>query len=524
MAPKAARKARSRRSRGDNGAATQETTTDMDAHSTGAATTATSVDGDGPRVPGVSRERALFFATGQRAAAPTSPRGAPEAWPGYFQTARDLSENRLAAQAARVEELQKKDQAASDGADQKWSPRKKPRQTILTTEAIVPSLRDMALATLAQCVEQIEALGAMDAASRHEIARIVAANRRMTPDVLRLFIFAGVDGVDVPDCSAIDEESFVATVRASTEGEGLKLTVLRLGLCGRCITDCVIEELGNALQTVEILSLRGCYRLSDAGCKLLVRECAPSLREFELSCNQRISKTAIDHLSELKQLSSLTIAECPQLDDAALEALLSMTNLRKLSLDQMEKISDEFVCQLVQKLPHLEEVSLARCSQLTDVAVRTLLESCRELKVLDLSDLDKITDAALEAVRTLRHPLRQIKLRRCLLLTDAAVDHVAFGAQSYLEDLVVSSVPQLTNAAITSLQAHCGATIRALDVSFCRKITEDALGIFTDSAHSLKSLALLGCTQVSARFLQCHSQEDLVITGHPLLTGLTLRY
>lgn len=146
------------------------------------------------------------------------------------------------------------------------------------------------------------------------------------------------------------------------------------------------------------MQVHGCYRLSDVGCEALVRRCAPSLQSLEISCNQRITKTSIDYFGELKELTSLTLSECPQLDDACLESLVSMTKLRCISLQQMERLTDEFIYTLAQSLPDLEEISLARCSQLTDASIRMVLETCRGLKVLDLSDLHLITDKSFEPV------------------------------------------------------------------------------------------------------------------------------
>lgn len=131
-----------------------------------------------------------------------------------------------------------------------------------------------------------------------------------------------------------------------------------------------------------------------------MRRCAPSLQEFELSCNQRITKHSIDYFSELKHLHSLTLSECPQLDDAALGSLLSMTNLRKVALNQMERLTDEFVGSLATNLPDLEEISIARCSQLTDTSVLSIFESCRKIKGVDFSDLHLLTDQSFEPVRT----------------------------------------------------------------------------------------------------------------------------
>lgn len=61
--------------------------------------------------------------------------------------------------------------------------------------------------------------------------------------VLPLFIYPGVTEIDIPDCSNIDEGSFLRTLKECLD-HGLSLTTLRLGLCGRCIADDAILDLG----------------------------------------------------------------------------------------------------------------------------------------------------------------------------------------------------------------------------------------------------------------------------------------
>ncbi|RLN37558.1 hypothetical protein BBJ28_00005685, partial [Nothophytophthora sp. Chile5] len=301
---------------------------------------------------GVTQERALYFATGERAApaASSEPR---ESWPGYFATARDLGDNRLAAQAARKQRQQGEAIEQDDEESKKcvWVPKRQSRASVATAENVVQRLRDLALQSLAEHVEQLPSLEYIDSTARHQVARAVVKLRRMQPEVLPLFIFPGVTEIDIPDCSNIDEDTLLRALKACA-AQGLDLSILRLGLCGRCVSDSVIHELGDSLKSVELLKVQGCYRLSDVGCEALVRRCAPSLDAFEISCNQRITKQSIDYFCELQQLHSLTLSECPQLDDSSLKALRSMKNLRKLALNQMERLSDEFIAD-VYSLVHV---------------------------------------------------------------------------------------------------------------------------------------------------------------------------
>ncbi|KAL8005493.1 putative leucine-rich repeat domain superfamily [Plasmopara halstedii] len=461
----------------------------------------------------VTRERALYFATGEVVAPASAPTEETESWPGYYATIRELSNNRQAAQDARnrrqpVEELPKI----------VWTPKRCARASVLRHDYKVQRLRDLALKSLAEHIEQLPTLEYIDATARHQVARAVVKLRRLKPEVLPLFIFPGVTEIDIPDCSNIDEDTLICALKKCSA-----LSVLRLGLCGRCVSDNVIHELGDALKSVEQLQVQGCYRLSDAGCEALVRRCAPSLDSFEISCNQRMTKKSIDYFSELQNLHSLTLSECPQIGDASLESLKTMHNLRKLQLNQMERLTDDFIVSISQSLQDLEEFSVSRCSQLTDVAVKGILNACRRLKVLDVSDLHLITDECFELVREHGHALRHVSLRCCLNLTDIAIQHIAFGAKLYLEILEMSSVSQATDDAVMALLEHCATSMTALDISFCRNISENALGMLADGAENLRFLVLWGCTQVTARFLTCHSLDDLIVTGHPLLTGLSIR-
>jgi hypothetical protein len=47
-----------------------------------------------------------------------------------------------------------------------------------------------------------------------------------------------------------------------------------------------------------------------------------------------------------------------------------------------------------------------------------------------------------------------------------------------------------------ALKEFCATSLRVLDISFCRSISEDALGVLADEADKLASVVLWGCTQV----------------------------
>lgn len=45
----------------------------------------------------------------------------------------------------------------------------------------------------------------------------------------------------------------------------------------------------------------------------------------------------------------------------------------------------------------------------------------------------------------------------------------------------------------------CGASLQTLDLSWCRAVSENAMGRMADSLSALKSLKLFGCSQITQR-------------------------
>ncbi len=77
--------------------------------------------------------------------------------------------------------------------------------------------------------------------------------------------------------------------------------------------------------------------------------------------------------------------------------------------------------------------------------------------------------------------------------------------------------------------AHChGVTsswlyrdrLEELDVSWCRNVPLEALGMLADNCVALKKLHIWGCSQITEQFLYGHSNDALEILGGKLdITG-----
>ncbi|KAL6647489.1 hypothetical protein ACP70R_014926 [Stipagrostis hirtigluma subsp. patula] len=73
-----------------------------------------------------------------------------------------------------------------------------------------------------------------------------------------------------------------------------------------------------------------------------------------------------------------------------------------------------------------------------------------------------------------------------------------------------TDVGDLTALAIAR---KCSVHLEVLDLSFCRELTNEALGMIVDSCPSLRILKLFGCTQITEFFLKGHSNPLVKIVG-----------
>ncbi|KAA3457946.1 F-box/LRR-repeat protein 4 [Gossypium australe] len=66
--------------------------------------------------------------------------------------------------------------------------------------------------------------------------------------------------------------------------------------------------------------------------------------------------------------------------------------------------------------------------------------------------------------------------------------------------------------------SKCSRKLFSLDLSWCRNLTDEALGLVVDSCSSLKLLKLFGCTQITDVFLKGHSNPQVQIIGLKMAT------
>ncbi|XP_042450024.1 uncharacterized protein LOC122034750 isoform X2 [Zingiber officinale] len=380
-----------------------------------------------------------------------------EDWPGPFSTALKIIEDRN--QKLRTRESNnyfKKGQ--NDKSRISWVPTKNRNPM-----ARVPStLRDLCVKILLENAEEIESLDGIPDLLKHWLILKLCHSRKMNPHLLSHLVSATPTEICLSDCSWLTEVQF-ENIFSQCDVKCLK--VLQLDRCGRCLPDYVLRSTlahyPNGLPSLTRLNLKGAYRLSDDGLNAVVAS-APSLSSINLSECPLLTSMGIINLADKlgTVLTELYIDGCQNVDAMAiLPALKKVNHLEVLSVGGLQSVCDKFVHQLIPICgSHMRELTLAGCD---DEAIAAFLEA----------------------------------------------------SGGSLAELSLNNVAKVAEQTALAISRRCCSTLYSLDLSFCREMTDEALGLIVDNCSSLRFLKLFGCTQVTEVFFNGHSNSSLKVIG-----------
>ncbi|WVZ18304.1 hypothetical protein V8G54_005626 [Vigna mungo] len=406
-----------------------------------------------------------------------------EDWPGPFSTAmkiiRDRGMNLQNAQTSSQTNLCE---------SIKWVPNAKKGDLGILS---VPSLQDMCFKILVKNVDAIASLESVPDALRHRLSQLLCDSRRINGHFLELLVRGTPTEIRLRDCSWLTEEQFTECFRmCNTEN----LLVLQLDQCGRCLPDfVVVATLARSprnLVRLTTLSLRGACRLSDGGLRALVSS-APALRSINLSQCSLLTSASIYILAESLRhlLKELFLDDCQCIDATLIvPALIELEHLEVLSVAGIQTVCDEFVKNyIVARGQNMKELvlDLMNLNRLTDLSVGYLTNSCRVLHTLKLC----------------RNPF-----------SDEAIAAFVETTGGTLKELSLNNIKKVGYHTTLSLANHA-KNLHSLDLSWCRNLTDNALGLIVDSCLALRLLKLFGCTQVTDAFLNSHSNLQMQIIG-----------
>ncbi|XAR51090.1 hypothetical protein NMG60_11005625 [Bertholletia excelsa] len=443
-----------------------------------------------------------------------------EDWPGPFSTAMKIIKDR---------EINGSIQQPSSCLDSNkpapiiWIPKK--NELPGRSKVLIPSLHNLCMGVLAKNADAIVSLDGVPDVLKHELSQLLCDSRRMDSHFLDLLVRGSPTEIRIRDCSWLTEEQFTSSFESC---ETNRLVVLQLDQCGRCMPDYVLNttlaHLPNCLPVLTTISLKGACRLSDVGLSALVAS-APALRSINLSQCSLLTSNGINSLADslASVLRELYIDDCQNIDAMyILPALSKLEHLEVLSLTGIQTVCDDFVCKFVAARGHnIKELVLTNCTKLTDSSLKSISETCTGLRMLDLGNLWRLTDCAMRYLANGCQTIETLKLCRNPFSDEAVAAYLETSGES-LKDLSLNNVKKVSHNTAISLSTRA-KNLFSLDLSWCRNLTNEAVGLIVDSCLSLRVLKLFGCTQITDVFLNGHSNPDVKIIGlkmTPLLEHL----
>ncbi|THG17153.1 hypothetical protein TEA_000349 [Camellia sinensis var. sinensis] len=294
--------------------------------------------------------------------------------------------------------------------------------------------------------------------------------------------------------------------------------VLQLDLCGQCLLGGnLVKTLArspNSLPDLAIISLKGACRLTDIALKELLVS-APALQSINLSQCSLLSNTGIDILADSLGaiLKELYIDNCQRIDAMLIAPVMKkFKHLEVLSVAGIQTVCDEFLTDIIPVCGrNLKELDLAGCLKLTDISTEVIGNTCPGMCSLNISNLHKLTDLSMQYLANGCQSIQTLKLRQNSFSDEAIAAFLEASGKS-LKELSLNNVRKVGPNTALSL-AKCSKELLSLDLSWCRKITNEALGLIVDSCLSLKLLKIFGCTQIGDEFLNGHSNSLVQIIG-----------
>ncbi|KAE8718858.1 Rad7, putative isoform 4 [Hibiscus syriacus] len=256
--------------------------------------------------------------------------------------------------------------------------------------------------------------------------------------------------IRINDCSQVTEDEFIKIFGCCDTNNltSVKIVVdpvLQLDLCGSCMPDYVLQDTlarsSKSLPALATLSLNGAHLMTDEGLNMLALS-APALQSINLSHSSLLTSAGINNLANYLE-----------------------STLRELYLDECHNIEAMVVLPALKKLKCLEVLSMAGIPDYK--SLRYLANGCRSINRLKLSR-NRFSDEAIAAFLE--------------------------ASGSDLTELSLNNIALVGPNTALAL-SKCSRKLFSLDLSWCRNLNDEALGLIVDICSSLKQLKLFGCTQ-----------------------------
>ena len=312
-------------------------------------------------------------------------------------------------------------------------------------------------------------------------------------------LYPNLKAVDLSSVDVADDAELKQIGQRLAEIPTLRDVTLR---CGPGVSENGWEMLEGVLPQLQFLRLLPMHPGCDASCAVRPYttfdrfEVFPQLTSLDLSWNA-LTPSAFCSIASLSHLEVLNLKNCVDVDDEAVECLISVPTLRVLNLSGTD-VTDDGLMSLNEL--ELEVLNLSRCDGVTDDGM-FWLQHIRSLKRVDISSCHAISSAGIEQLSNLpdlthlymqgMKPLGCSSLTKMKRLASVSLRDCGWVKDETLEDL-----------------AQC-KTLQSVCLRNCHQITDNGLKMLC-RLPLLRSAHLRGCTRITDAGLNCLGESPLL--------------
>ncbi|KAJ3088228.1 hypothetical protein HK102_009238 [Quaeritorhiza haematococci] len=378
-------------------------------------------------------------------------------------------------------------------------PKKRKMQNMLVPDAMVmkqtPSLKDLCIKVVADCIEDVEEFGDIPDEMRTQISKIISRHRQLNNQTVKLFLGPTELVVELFDCTH---------------------HVLRL-IADRCTY-------------LTSITLGGTFLVNDAAYVTLFKSMHSQLTELKLEDAPKCKKAAIETLVRCSpNLKKLVLKRCANIADEAVQCLKGLKHLEVLELKEIGGgcVKDETLIDVLKAAgPGLKVLSLTSYPEMTDtVLTEGIAPNCTKLKELSIAYCESLTDkGVIELFTKMKSPgLTKLNLKRIVTLTDDALVSAINLHGDTLQKLNVNGLDELTAYALraissftsTKLSQRPGLSveqdvvagsdppstsacpIKKIDISWIRCVDDDLFAELVTKCVNLETIKVYGCHKLT---------------------------
>ncbi|RXK40704.1 hypothetical protein M231_01956 [Tremella mesenterica] len=266
------------------------------------------------------------------------------------------------------------------------------------------------------------------------------------------------------------------------------------------VNDQVLHDLGKYCPVLQGINLTGCRTMTDLGLGSFARR-ARNLKRFRVpSCLRITDDSLVPVINFNPHLLEVDLSDVEQLGNVSVYALfINCPYLRDVRLKGNALITDVAFPNLPE-LREMDEEDSKKAAETLTIHDTYILPSHKKQDKEDNSPTppQKVPLSALGLYRPLVSNLdylRAVDLSGCIHLGDDAVKNLVASAPR-IRNLTLSKCTNLTDAAVESI-CNLGRNLHHLQLGHCNQITDEAMGKLARACSRLRYIDLACCSSLT---------------------------